>query len=144
MFTKLFLPRVRADFLVVFLSIFAGASVTLGQTYRGALQGTVLDESGAAVAAAQITIRGVGTSLERRAGGDGHGAFRVEDLPPGRYEIAVQAPGLARAASGVRLEVSVVRDLTVTLKPQSSQQSITVSGEASSIASQPMDVTSAV
>jgi outer membrane receptor protein involved in Fe transport len=144
MFTKVCLPHVAAGALVVFLWIFAGAPITRGQSYRGALQGTVLDSSGARVAAAQIIIRGVGTSFARSAASDVLGDFRLEDLPPGRYEIAVQAPGFASAASEVRVQVSVVRDLTVTLKPQPAQQSITVSGEASSIATQPMDITSAV
>jgi len=114
------------------------------QGYRGSLQGIVLDSSGAAIPQAQVNLRGADFSFERSAATDIRGAFRMDDIPPGAYHVVVRAPGFAEAAAEVRIAVSLVRDVTVTLQPRALRQSVNVSATASSIATQPMDSASAV
>jgi hypothetical protein len=137
--------RSRLAALLLFVAtLFALAPAARVQTYRGSLQGSVLDSSGAGVPAAHISLRGGEVAFERSAASDTRGAFRMDDIPPGGYQMLVQAAGFAPASADVHIAVSLVRDVTVTLKPQSVQQSISVSGEASSIATQPMDLASAI
>jgi outer membrane receptor protein involved in Fe transport len=144
MFIQRALQRLRAGFAALVLVVLGFGSQSFAQTYRGALQGTVLDSSGAGLPAAKITLRGVEIAFERSATSDARGDFRIDDIPPGNYQLVVQSPGFAQASADVRIAVSVVADVTVTLKPQPVQQSVTVVGEASSITTQPMDLSSAV
>ncbi|HME13795.1 MAG TPA: carboxypeptidase-like regulatory domain-containing protein, partial [Candidatus Acidoferrum sp.] len=97
------------------------------------MQGTVQDSSGASVPSAQVILQGIAFSFERRTASDNRGAFRLDDIPPGAYGVVVQAPGFAPASAEVHVAVSLVRELTVTLKPQTVRQSVNVSAEASSI-----------
>ncbi len=126
------------------MAALAGASCPLAQTYRGSLEGLVRDTSGASIPAAQVTLRGVGFSFERAAASDERGAFRMDDIPPGTYSIAVRKSGFAEAIAQVRVAVSAVRDIDVILNPQAIEQSITVADQASTISTQPMDLASAV
>ena len=114
-------------------ALLGGMTAVRAQTYRGSLQGTVQDGSGAGVPSARIILRGAEFSFEREAASDSSGTFRMDDIPPGTYRLLVQAAGFAEATSDVRVAVSSVREVTVALKPRSLQQSVTVAAQASSI-----------
>jgi len=132
-----------AFILIATVMVFGAGSAASGQSYRGSLQGTVQDGSGAAVPSARVILRGAEFSFEREAASDGRGAFRMDDIPPGAYHLEVHVAGFAEATSDVRVAVSSVREVAVTLKPQSLQQSITVAAQGSSITTQQLDVSSA-
>ena len=72
------------------------------------------------------------------------GEFRIEGLLPGSYRVTVTAKGFADATADVDVEVSVVRDIAVTLKPESGRETLNVQGTASSITTQSIDTASAV
>src|SRR5216684_447662 len=74
------------------------------------------------------------------------GEFRIDDLLPGIYRVKVQASGFAEANSNVKIIVSSVQEITVTLKPQAVQQTITLDEDWGpwSITNQPIDTSSAV
>jgi Carboxypeptidase regulatory-like domain/TonB dependent receptor len=123
----------------------AGAFVASAQEFRGALRGVVQDATGGRVPAAQILVRGAESSLQRETSSDSRGEFRINDLPPGAYHLKIQANGFADANSNVRVIVSSVQEITVTLKPQPVKQSITLDVEGpGSITTQPIDTSSAV
>ncbi|HEV2342244.1 MAG TPA: carboxypeptidase regulatory-like domain-containing protein, partial [Candidatus Acidoferrales bacterium] len=82
--------------------------------------------------------------FERQATSDAQGEFRLADLPPGPYRLTVSASGFMDATSDVSAVVSSVQDVSVALKPAAVQQSVTVRAEASSITTEPIDITSAV
>ncbi len=116
------------------------------QEFRGALRGVVQDASGARVPAAKIFVRAVESSLQREIASDSRGEFRIDDLLPGIYRVKVQASGFAEAASNVKITVSSVQEITVTLKPQPVQQTIKLDEDwrPSSITTQPIDTSTAV
>ena len=119
-------------------------SLLHAQNPRGSLRGTVQDASGARVPAAKITLQSTGSSLQREAVSEDRGEFRLDDLLPGAYRVSVTAKGFAPAATSVNVEVSSVREVTVTLKPAAPGESIIVESKSSSITTEPMDVASAV
>ena len=116
----------------------------LAQNPRGSLRGTVQDSNGGRVAGAKIVVQAHESSIEREASSDSSGEFRIDDLLPGRYHARVSATGFAQASAEVKVVISSVQELAVTLKPQAVQQTVTVQGQASSITTQPIDTTSAV
>lgn len=135
----------RGQALLVLSIILAFYPSTLGaQNPLGALRGTVLDASGGRVPAARVVVTAANSAIQREAKSDGSGEFRMDDLLPGSYHITVQAQGFADSSSEVKITVSSVREITVTLKLQALQQeTITLDGDQS-ITTQPIDAESAV
>jgi hypothetical protein len=135
-------PVSRTTF-VFFWLLFISAAVW-AQNSNGALRGEVQDASAARVAGARVVVRSLGSSIAREAIADARGEFRIEGLLPGSYHVAVTAKGFAEATADVDVAVSVVRDVTVTLKPASGHETVNVLGSSSSITAETTDTSSAV
>jgi hypothetical protein len=95
------------------------------------------------VPAAKIVVQAAESSLRRESSSDTRGEFRLDDLLPGAYRLRVIASGFAEASAQVSVVVSSVRDITVTLKPLTVQETVIVDGPGS-ITTQPLDTASAV
>jgi Carboxypeptidase regulatory-like domain/TonB dependent receptor len=129
----------------VALAFALGCATARAQNFRGGLLGSVEDTSGARVAGASVQVQAVeATSVEREAVSDSAGQFRIDDLLPGAYRLSVQAKGFADATSDVTVVVSMVKEVSVKLHPATVEQAVRVQGLASSVATQPIDTTSAV
>ena len=121
------------------------AVLALSQNPRGSLRGAVQDTTGARIAGARVVVQSTASTMRRDAQSEDRGEFRVDDLAPGAYRVDITAPGFAPANAEVSVEVSSVREVTVTLKPVASPESIVVqSQESSSITPQPIDLVSVV
>ena len=86
------------------------------QLTRGALSGTVVDTTGAAVPGASVTARNVATNIARTAVTDANGFYRIPALEPGRYSVAVEMPGFSSVENRdieVRTTQEVTFDVTV-------------------------------
>jgi hypothetical protein len=129
---------------LVVLAVFLLSIVAYSQSPAGALQGEIQDATGGRITAAVVIVRSLGTSVERQVVSDSRGNFRVPDLQPGNYRVIVNAKGFAEASSDVAVQVSNVRDILVTLRPTSVQQTVQVQAEASSITTQQLNTTDAV
>ncbi|MGA7351206.1 MAG: carboxypeptidase-like regulatory domain-containing protein, partial [Acidobacteriaceae bacterium] len=114
------------------------------QNSSGALRGEVQDSSAARVMGARVLVQAAGSSMNRSATTDGRGEFRIEGLLPGSYTVTVTAQGFAEAQADVDVAVSLVRDISVTLKPAAGRETVTVQGNPSSITSETIDTSSAV
>jgi hypothetical protein len=132
--------------LYFFISLSLLPLVLPAQNPRGTLRGIVQDASGGRVPSAKIIVRAAESSLQREIASDARGEFRIDDLSPGTYRVKVQANGFAEANANVRILVSSVQEITVTLKPRSVQQTITLDDDwgPTSITNQPIDTSSAV
>src|SRR5262245_3355091 len=110
-----------ALFVVAFLS-----GVAFGQVNSGQLTGKVYDPNGARVLGAIVQAKMEETGLERLATTNDDGFFIITNLPPGVYEIGVQAQGFAVRAQRVRVFVgSVVRiDTHLSVTPIQAQEEI--------------------
>lgn len=133
----------RNSIFVALAATFLGAPI-YAQNPRGSIRGAVQDTSGARIAAARIVVESGDSAVQREAVSEDRGEFRVDDLLPGSYHITVSAAGFAPADANVSVEVSSVREVTVTLKPVAAAESITVESRYSSITTQPVDLVSVV
>jgi hypothetical protein len=129
---------------VVLLLSVSTPSLLDAQNPNGALRGEVQDASAARVSGARIVLRSAGSFLTREATANGWGEFRIEGLPPGAYRVQVTATGFGQATADVDVAVSVVRDVTVTLKPAAGPETVNVQASSSSITSPKIDTSSAV
>lgn len=75
----------------------AGSPVDPSQSLAS-IEGTVRDTSGAAVPEVEVTLRGENNAVHRTATADSNGAFTFAELPPGAYQLQVDAAGLEPAA----------------------------------------------
>jgi hypothetical protein len=116
----------------------------VAQNPRGSLRGAVEDTTGARIPSAKIVVKSPVSGVKREATSEDRGEFRVDDLLPGSYKVTVSAAGFAEASAEVSVEVSSVRELTVTLKPAGEGERVTVESPASSITTQPIDLVSVV
>jgi hypothetical protein len=119
-------------------------SPAFAQNPRGSLRGTVQDASGARIPSAKIVLQAANSSLRREATSEDRGEFRLDDLLPGSYRMTVNAPSFATAEAEVTIEVTKVRDVSVTLKPAAPSQTVNVQGNSSSITTEEIDLSSAV
>lgn len=68
-------------------------------TATGSLSGTATDKTGAVIKGATVTATNKGTGLTRNATTDDDGNYKIDLLPPGRYDIKVSAGNFADATS---------------------------------------------
>jgi hypothetical protein len=114
------------------------------QNPNGALRGEVQDSSAARVPHALVIVESNTSSMTRQATADERGEFRIDGLPPGSYRVTVTAKGFDQASANVDVAVSLVRDITVTLKLASGSETVNVQSNASSITTESIDTASAV
>jgi Carboxypeptidase regulatory-like domain/TonB dependent receptor-like, beta-barrel len=119
----------RTLLLSVLLSVFT-VLAAWGQQTTGQLNGTVEDSSGAVVTNAQVSARNPETGLQRTAATGGTGDYVIALLPPGTYEVRVQAPGFTTAVQkNVPLLVGTAVTLDFKLKPGAASEVVEVTSE---------------
>src|SRR5262245_65487725 len=111
----------KALFVVAFLS-----GVAFGQNESGRINGRVSDPNGAVVPGAIVQAKSIETGIERLATTTGEGFYVITNLPPGIYDVTVQAAGFAVPAQRVRVfgGSSVRRDIGLTLTPVTAKERV--------------------
>jgi len=96
----------------------------------GAIGGTVLDSSGAAVPNAKVTVKNHGTNAEETVMTDDTGYFRVGKLQPATYTVAVEVQGFTPfRAEQVIVQVGSVTEISARLNVGSASATVVVSAE---------------
>jgi hypothetical protein len=70
---------------------------SFGQAVNGTLLGTVTDASGATVSGAKVTAKETSTGLTHQSNTNDSGNYTFPDLPPGIYNVTVEANGFKKA-----------------------------------------------
>ena len=86
--------------------IFVDAPTALAQTFRGSIQGTITDSTGAAVAGAQVKVLSPATGLSRTVTANDRGEYVASELPLGTYSVTVEKQGF-RTTTLTQIPVSV-------------------------------------
>jgi hypothetical protein len=102
----------------------------LGQSATATLSGTVLDQTGAVIPGANITVTNTATRLVRQSTTGNEGYFTVPLLPPGNYTVRVQRDGFVPVETkDVILNVNDYRSLEIHLRVSGASESVNVTGE---------------
>ena len=90
------------------------------QYTTGGVQGTIYDPAGAVVEGATVVLRNLSTNAERTLKTGRAGIYLFAALPPGTYEISVQAPGFGKSVArfGVTSSQTVTQNLHLALEGQ--------------------------
>lgn len=78
----------RITVLVLLAIALAAAALGQSATSTGAIQGSVLDQTGAAVPGTIVTLTGIGSGAARKVSTDGQGNFILTGLPVGDYILS--------------------------------------------------------
>jgi hypothetical protein len=128
---------------VVVLLLTAGA---YGQSASFAIfTGRAQDPQGASVAGATVTATNQETGIVRTTQTTSDGLYRLDDLPPGIYDVVVEARSFARVeVKNVNLWVGEQRDVNFNLALAGKKQSVTVTSELPLIESTKTDVSTMI
>ncbi len=100
----------------------------------GTILGTIADPSGKAVPGAKVTAADTATGMKQTIATDGQGFYSFQSLPPGRYDVEVDASGfrpLRRTGVAVDVNSKVVVDATLVIGKKT--EAITVSESAAHV-----------
>jgi hypothetical protein len=104
------------------------SATAVAQIATADLAGRVLDQNGAAVPGATVTIRHTGTGISRTTTSNDDGDYFVTQIPAGTYEITVEKQGFTRAiVRSLELNVGTRSTLNVDLQPGQITESVEVS-----------------
>src|SRR5205807_2261321 len=119
----------KAHFIAVLL--LASAAILPAQTFRGGIQGVIVDRSGAAITFAEVTINSPETGLTRTVQSDATGNYFVSELPIGSYEVTVKKAGFrTETVKAVSVVVSINQQIDVQLDPGPVTETIEVTAHA--------------
>lgn len=107
------------------------SELVLAQTNRGAIRGSIFDPTGAAVPSATVHADNVDTNVRTSLISQSDGGFTFSSLPPGTYQLTVEAGGFKKAvASNVVVHIGDTARADVTLQVGSNTESVDVMGSA--------------
>jgi len=122
------------------------ANVSYGQSAAFAtITGRILDPKGASVPNVDVTATNTETGIVRTTKTTSDGLYQFDDLPPGIYDVAVDAPGFSKAeAKAVKLQVGEHRDVNMNLELAGQRQSVVVTSEVPLIEATKTDVSTVI
>jgi hypothetical protein len=121
----------RKIYLAVFAVLLAVPLSSVAQVTTATIVGTVSDPSGSAVPGAQVTARNVDTGLTRTVTSGDSGAYRIEFLPVGKYEVEVTYTGFKKALlNGIVLQINDTARVDVSLAVGQVSETVTVADSA--------------
>src|SRR5262245_27724808 len=95
----------------------------------GHIAGIVKDPNGANIAGAEVTVKSLSTSEERRVVTDAQGHYAVPLLSPGVYRVNVRANGFKRSeVESVRVVITETSTVDVSLEVGDINEQVVVSG----------------
>ena len=125
------------------LPVFAGGAVLVAavlsaspagaQTFRGTINGSVIDPSGSAVPGVQVAVIDDATGIVHQSLASNSGEFDFPDLPLGTYTITVTGAGFD-TVKVTKVSVSAGAIRTVPVRMTVAQQSTTIEVSASGLA----------
>jgi len=104
------------------------------QTFRGSINGTVTDTSGAVIPGARITATDTATATVHETVSSGAGEFSFNDLPQSTYTVKIAAAGFSTTeATGVQVKAGTIYTLPVKLSVAQQATTVEVAADALSL-----------
>jgi outer membrane receptor protein involved in Fe transport len=138
--------RLMCEAVLLVLLVLGGGATVSAQVNTATLSGTVFDPQNLAVRGAKLTLSNAATGATRTAVTDDSGRYNLVGLPPGHYEITVDA-GTSFAIyqdNAVILTVGEAATLNPVLQLGGEKQSVMVTAEAALVETQKTDVSSTI
>jgi hypothetical protein len=121
--------RTRSVFTAVllFAAAIAFPLASLSQTFRGGINGTVTDQSGAVVAGASVEATDAATGVSHKTLTSSAGGYVFEDMPLGKYTVKVTIAGFKESVvKEVPVTAGVIYTLPVKLSIEAAGETVEV------------------
>src|SRR5579862_4426489 len=123
-------------FAVLLLALLAPHRLT-AQFTTASLSGNVIDQSGAAIPDAKVTVQNVDTGFTQTSNSGPAGDYLFARLPVGKYKLTAEKAGLQTyVQTGIELSVSQTATQKVVMTVGAVSQAVTVTGDASIVTTQ--------
>jgi hypothetical protein len=107
------------------------ATLAMAQNDRGIIAGTVQDPTGAVIPDVAVNAKNTATGAAYETRTTATGDYTLASLPPGIYEISVQAAGFEKyVGTGTQVQVGQIEHINITLKVGAATDTVTVNATA--------------
>ncbi|MBC7928867.1 MAG: carboxypeptidase regulatory-like domain-containing protein, partial [Bryobacteraceae bacterium] len=107
------------------------AAIAYAQAPTGQINGTVTDPSGAVISGAEISAVNPATNVRRTTTTDDDGLYALPALPPGVYNLEVDAKGFPKQIrQGLELQVGQVARVDLTVQIGNVSETVQVAAQA--------------
>lgn len=125
---------IRRLSLLALLTGFIYAAAGYAQTSSGTIIGAVTDATGGGVVGAKVTVTSVETGATRDATTNQEGAYRIESLLPGTYNVTASATGYSSTTNkGLVVPGSTIVTANVVLQVGQTSQEVQVTADNSNL-----------
>lgn len=131
----------RLTVTLIFILATCGA-VFAQATASTSVSGTVVDNTGALIKGATVTVTNKATGQPRSATTNEDGQFKIDLLPAGRYDMKISAAGFADATSeNIELLIGQTNSVNITMNPAGVTGTVTVTtGETELVSKEKTDI----
>ena len=131
----------RWEVFLLALLFFAAPIVCNAQGNRGAIAGTIVDSTGAAIPGAQVSIKNMDTGAAYSATTNGVGGYNLLQLELGAYQVTVTKAGFKTTEqAGVQVTIGSTSALNLTLQAGGATESVTVEANGPQVQSESSDI----
>lgn len=132
--SRLFAFKLFIGMAVAMFSIFILPADVHAQLTRGAINGTVRDEAGAAVSGATVRVVNPKTNISRDTTANDQGYYRVAALEPGSYNVVIEKQGFNKVENReVVVQTSLETTFDVELKAGGITETVDVTAQSEAI-----------
>jgi hypothetical protein len=138
--------RFRSSCLLIgLLALSLVPTISLGQTSKGTIAGTITDPAGGAISGATVTAQSTQLGENRGTVTGTYGEYRIAAVLPGLYQVKVTANGFATVVlDNVEVGASVEKSLDVRMEVSSSAQTITVEGSGATLQTESAELSGSI
>jgi Carboxypeptidase regulatory-like domain/TonB-dependent Receptor Plug Domain/TonB dependent receptor len=138
--------RFRGNCLLIGLLAFALVpTISVGQTSKGTIAGTITDPAGGAISGATVTAQSTQLGENRSTVTGTYGEYRISAVLPGIYQVKVTANGFATVVlDNVEVGASVQKSLDVRMEVSSSAQTITVESSGATLQTESAELSGSI
>ena len=137
--------RIKFSFAGSLFAVTLFAVASFAQTSKGTIAGNVTDITGAAVTGATVTAKASAGGETRTTTSGNDGAYRIEAINPGAFDISVSATGFATfSAENLDVRASIVTSWNVKLSPGTVSQTVQVEADASRVQTETAELSASI
>ena len=130
-------PRSISYILLGVLSFLLTVSGGLAQGNLGAIRGTILDATGAAIGGVTVDVTSESTDIVKTFTTSDQGFYSIDALTPGLYSVKATRDGFTQVTvQHVQVDPGQTRETSVTLKVGSAGESVNVTADALAVETQ--------
>lgn len=120
--------------LAIFATILTLSGSAGAQEATGKVVGTVLDQQGAVIPGANVTVTNAATGVTSTGVTDKSGYFEVPNLPIGSYNVTVEQSGFQKTTTqSAELQINQTLRFNITLKVAQASESVTVEAQVAHV-----------